>query len=143
DVDVTTTAPFVPTSHGDRVLWPVGRFETVLWSPELRLLVDGGQSVRVNRAWVYHAGPALQDWAHWILAGLRAPDADVPAWQKAVLKHWGRALIGHFAMTYQSWDRLSTLPGLDVWRGTCHDLRTGADSELMRIGSEMFQSAGR
>jgi hypothetical protein len=143
DVDVTTTCPAAPASHEDRILWPVGRFRSVLWSPELRLLVGSGQGVRVNRGWIYRAEPALQEWARWILGGLGAPDSDVPAWQKAVMKHHGRALIGHFAMTYQSWDKLGQLPGLDVWRGTCHDMRTGVDSELMRIGSDMFQSAGR
>lgn len=138
---IVTDVPVVPALVGDRIVWPVGTFETTLWTPELRMAVENGAQVTVHRGWLYHAKPALRSWAQWILDMLAAPDDVCPAWMKMIFKHWSRALIGRFAMTYASWEQLAelALPGVD--RRTCVDLDSETTYELMQVGFNLWEQA--
>jgi hypothetical protein len=138
EVDVTTTEPLVPCERDGRIAWPVGTFRTTLWSPELRLLVDRGQRVAVVKGWLYKAEPALASWARWIVAQLGAPDDVSPAWWKAIMKHWARALIGRWAMTYRDWEHIGQMPYPDIRRATYVDLETGQTGETVQVGRDLF-----
>src|SRR5215831_2154108 len=41
-VYVRTEAPVVPASHDGRIIWPVGEFTTIVWQPELDLILETG-----------------------------------------------------------------------------------------------------
>lgn len=140
DCTVTTNAPCVPTSHNGRVLWPVGTFDTTLWDNELALLDEAGAHYNVSRAWLYHKAPALKAWAEWILYSLNAPESDMEPWQKLILKHWSRTLIGRFGMRYKSWSHYATAPDSRIYLSELVDSDSGTHSELMQIGTEVFTS---
>lgn len=140
---VETGLPIVPTSSDGRILWPTGRFHTTLWSPEIRVLMDSGARVTVKRAWLYRLRPALKAWGEWILDAIRKDDSEIPAWQKAVLKHHSRALIGRMAMTYNQWSEYAETPDCKVQRMKVWDTEEGREYDLMQVGSTIWQDDGR
>lgn len=142
EVTVDTETPTVPALHDDHILWPVGKFSTVLWDCEIAEAIADGATVTVHKGWLYYAEPALKSWAEWVIAALEDDDGIVPAWQKAIFKHWARALIGRFAMQYATWDQWATMPTMDAERRVCIDELEGTVYELMHVGAQMFRQAG-
>jgi hypothetical protein len=140
DVEVTTDIASVPTSYDGRAIWPVGTFDTVLWDPEISLLLGDGANIRVRKAWLYTRQPALKDWAEWILSSLHDKGQTVEPWQKLILKHWSRALIGRFGMRYRSWEKFATSPDSRVFISQLLNLDTMQQSELMQVGTDIFTS---
>ncbi len=140
ELEVTTQVPCVPAQHDGRTLWPVGTFNTTLWSPEIRLLLESGATFRVRRAWLYKKAPALREWAQWILSSLHDRSDTIEPWQKLILKHWSRALIGRFGMRYRSWEKYGTAPTSRVFMSQLCDMETGSQSELMQVGTDIFIS---
>lgn len=138
DVTVRTEHAIVPTRTQDGILWPVGTFDTTLWDPELRLLIDSGADVRVHRAWMYAKSPALKEWAEWTLNGIHTDQVRELRWLPIVLKHWSRALIGRFAMRYQTWEHVATLPDERIAIGTYVDAQTGEVNDTMQLGQELY-----
>lgn len=136
ECDIETSVPVVPAAHAGNVLWPVGRFRTTLWAPEIKLALDEGAKVHIVQAWLYRKGPALKQWAQWVTEQVRETGQDGPGWKHAVLKYWSRALIGRFAMTHarwewsydSPWDRICVIQGWDrTTKTTFQELQIGRD----------------
>ncbi len=142
-VRVDTEVPVLPASVNGRIAWPVGTFDTVVWDIELRAAIDAGARVNVLGGYLYRKAPALKAWGIWILEQLDKPDNEVPAWQKAIYKHWSRALIGRFAMTYNEWDDFGEAPTAGVMRGMVLDRDSGERFEIMQVGTKVWQDLGR
>lgn len=140
---VTTALPVVPCLHNGRILWPTGTFTTTLWDVEIKAAIDAGADVEVTKGWAYRKVPALRAWAEWILDRLQADDKVTPAWQKTILKHWSRALIGRMAMTYRSWEVDATMPDSRLLSGTFYDRDSGEQFDYMQIGTTFWRDAGR
>src|SRR6266508_1143234 len=140
---VDTPAPVVPTLLDGRILWPTGRFETVLWDVEIRAALAEGATVTVHNGWLYRKRPALQAFGQWVLDGVAAPDERVPAWEKMIRRHWGHALVGRFAMTYTLWEEVAHLPVVGTRYARCHDLDTGETYDIMQAGRTLWREAGR
>lgn len=142
EVEVTTDLPIVPTEVDGHIAWPTGTFVTTLWTPELKALADAGATVTVRGGWLYRTDPALKEWADWIITALEDRDGTVPAWRKVILKHWARALIGRFAMTYTSWEAWARAPDLKTQRFSFFDSRTNTEGEMIQVGREIFEKTG-
>jgi len=140
ELEVTTDTPCVPASHDGRVIWPTGTFVTTLWDPEIRVLLGNGAAFRVRRAWLYKREPALKGWAEWILSSLHDPSDQVDPWQKLILKHWSRALIGRFGMRYRGWEKFGDAPDSRVYISDLINSDDGSKRELMQIGRDLFTS---
>jgi hypothetical protein len=138
DCEVTTDAPCVPAESGGRVVWPVGTFRTTLWDPEIRLLREADATIRVHRAWLYKREPALKEWAEWIISSLHDTSGNVEPWQKLILKHWSRALIGRFGMRYRAWQKFATAKDSRIYTSELWNSETGDKTELMQIGADIF-----
>lgn len=138
-VTVDTPEPVVPCRHGGRILWPVGRFETVLWDVEIAEVIKAGGDVTVHEGYLYRKEPALKQWAEWILGILSATDPAVTAWQKMIAKHHSTALVGRFGMTYPEWEELATSRTFGVDRRACVDLDTGEHYDVMQIGRQIVR----
>lgn len=136
DDDPELEEPIVPARIGERMIWPVGRFNTILWNPEIDLLPACGFGIR--RAWSYHTGPALKPMAQWIIQGLENPDTPGPV--RILLKHWARALIGRMALRYRRWEPYGTMNdlGLALWVGHGED---GEEIENLQVGHDRFTLA--
>lgn len=142
DVTVSTDVPCVPARLDGRVVWPVGTFTTTLWAPEIECALQAGATVTFDRGWLYRKTSALREWAAWIISSLAADDADVPVWQKVILKHWGRALIGRFAMSYTAWEPYGRMPAAALKRSMLYRQGSDDETELMQVGRDVFVKAG-
>lgn len=142
DVEVETSRPLVPCRVDGRMAWPVGRFSTTLWGPELALALECGASVRPSRIWAYAARPALRSWAAWIIDALTGEGSTITPWQRIVLKHWVRALIGRFGMRYSAWEHFGVTKGLRIMHADVYDVVTGEEYTMEQLGQDFFRSTG-
>jgi len=139
---ITTDVPTVPTRMEDRILWPVGTFESTLWGPEIAAALSDGATVTVLEAWVYRTAPALAEWGEWIIEKMGEDDDQTPAWQKVVLKHHCRALVGRFGMTYTEWEAIGVGPDFRTERYDAYDAQTETESEMLQVGRDLFEKSG-
>lgn len=142
-VRITTSVPVVPCEDDGRILWPIGTFDTVLWDVEIKAALDAGATVEVLQGWLYHLEPALKAWGDWIIGQLEAPEEECPTWQKVVLKHQSRALIGYMAMTHNTWEEFATVEESCVRRSTLIDLDKGTACDMIQVGHDVWVDGGR
>jgi hypothetical protein len=107
EVEVETDLPRWPARVGGRVHYPVGRFRTVLASPEIARARDLGCLRAVGPGWVYRLGTPLAAWARWALAVQRGELGPVHPAVARFLKHAGRAVVGKFAARGWHHERLT------------------------------------
>lgn len=136
-VNVQTRVECVPAMGDEHILWPVGEFQTVLWDPELRLALECGAEVEVERAWLYRRAPALQEVSEWIMQALSDQSGGLTPVQRRLMKHWARALVGRCALRYRTWELWGEADSEDVSLGMLHDWQTGDVSELMQVGTQL------
>ena len=110
DVLVQTEEPAYPLRRGREVIWPVGRYRTVLSGPELEDARERGRIVRVYQSAQYRLYPALAAmsravWEETVRARGRA-DVPITQWMKSV----GVCLPGKFAQHGGTWE-----PGAAEW----------------------------
>lgn len=139
EVEVDINLPLVPHGVQKRIQWPVGRFRTTLWDPELRTLLAREQGVTVLRAWLYDRSASLQGFSRWLLAACGSGQGPFTPLQRRALKHFSRTLIGRFALRYQSWERHCKLPDFGLRLGTMRDESTGVLSETLHVGHELLE----
>lgn len=84
-----------PPSRKERVLYPVGRFRTVLAGPDIAEARRLGCLRAVRHGQVHQLGFAARPWAVWSLAA--QDDPGTPAVVRLALKHQGRAVAGKWA----------------------------------------------
>lgn len=143
DVEVTTDEPVVPAAHGGHMIWPVGTFQTTLWTPELGLLLNAGAQVTFHRAWVYRTAPVLAHAATWIIEQLTTNPQQLTATQLRMLKHWARCLVGRCALRYRDWQDWGEGDSDQVSLGTFHDWDTGHITDMMQVGRRIKLLAGQ
>lgn len=135
-VTVDTDVECLPASVGGRTLWPVGRFDTWLWDPEIRLALQYANSVRVNRAYTYARGYAIRDFCGYVLDGMGNQSQVYGEVPKRVLKHWSRCLVGRLGLRYRTWHKFGPQVPPDVRLVTYLDADDGTRSELLLAGSQ-------
>lgn len=139
--EVTTKEPVVPCRHDDRIVWPVGTFETVLWDPELRLAWEHGADVRILRAWSYQKAPAIAAACRWIIDQLQDEESELGPLARRLLKHWSRTLVGRFALRYRRWELDGDHPRYDVASSFEFDRCSDEVRELLHVGHQVFELA--
>ena len=137
-VRVKTDVPVVPHYTGERTIWPVGEFETVLWQPELELITNSGGSYEVIEQWRYNGAPAMQEWARWSMFMCGQPDDVVSPVQKAYVKHQSRAVIGRLGLRHSTWEEWGSNPF--EWLGLTDmvDGDTGETARMLHVGERTF-----
>jgi len=88
-----STSP--PADPKTRVMYPVGKFTTVLAGPDIAEARRLGCLRAVHRGQVHQLGFAARPWATWSLAA--QDDTSTPAVVRLALKHQGRAVAGKWA----------------------------------------------
>jgi hypothetical protein len=142
DITVDTTEPILPAKGPDGILWPVGQFRSTVWDNELRLAVDSGAQITVNKAWAYMEYPCLQKWANWLLAQL-GPDGLAPDDpMRLMLKDWARSLIGRFGSRWPQWDKVAQLPDCKLELLPYLDKETGETGAYLQNGHDWFERSG-
>lgn len=142
NVTVRTEQPVVPTRRDNRILWPVGEFESTLWWPEIEAVLSEGGTVTPHCVWLYRSEPALQEWGTWIIDQVHGKGHSPYPWIPLVLKHWSRTLIGRFATQYQNWEEFGTERDSKVQVGKLYDAETGLLTDVMQVGHDLHIMTG-
>lgn len=137
-VTVTTETPCVPCRGPRGVLWPVGRFDTILWDVEQALVEEGGGTVEPHELWVYDRAPALESFARWALAIVRAGPGDVDPVVQIAVKHMTRALAGKFGGRYWEWVGIGDSPEPDGRLGRWCDPASPATNRYLSLNGQLF-----
>lgn len=106
--EVITAVPVVPVRYGESIFYPVGRFRTVLASPEIDLVTRTGGHVSIGHGYRYELGPSMARWGEWIRALITDQDNGLDPVVRRMVKHWSRAVIGRWTMQLS---RKVPLPG--------------------------------
>lgn len=140
--EVDTPVPIVPTRHDGRILWPVGRFRSVLWGCEARLAAKADATLRCLSLTPYATGGALRPWGEWVTRVLEDGDPDMPAPVRAMVKSWSRSVLGRLAAQWDDWRPLGELPDwrVAIWDGVDHD--TGARLRYRQLGHAVQEARG-
>lgn len=137
---VTTKLPVLPWKGPDGTLWPVGTFTGWYWDTELSLAMAWGADVTLHHAQVYQSAPALAQWAEWVIGIVQDTTGRYNATQKALAKHWARALIGRFGARYPEWVDWSEAPDPGVGLTTFYDHDTKTVGRELTIGNRSYIS---
>lgn len=138
EVTVSTDVPTVPCRYDGRIVWPIGTFRTTLWENELRLAVEHGATIEVHDAYMYRKGTELRPFCEWALDIVDERTTEHTPLQRAIVKHWTRALIGRFAMQSSSWEQVGECPWSDVALTRFRDSASDVRSEYMHLGTQML-----
>ena len=141
-VQVDTDVPVVPTEGDNGVLWPVGRFTTTVWDPELSLLFESGAKVTVLDAMVYRRRPALQQFAWWLTPMVDPAFADVDPLLHRIAKHWSRVIVGRFGVRYTTWEHYGDAPFDQVGLQRVSDQRDDTVWRMLSLGGEVRRESG-
>lgn len=138
DVCITTATPTVPRRIHDRIVWPVGTFETTLWENEIALALAHGAKVEIGRTWTYDTAPALQSFCEWVLNIIDERRTDVDPIVRLAAKHFSRSLIGRFGSRYPKWANAGTMEYDDVRRWRDFNGDTRLSTEMLQVGREVW-----
>jgi len=139
EVTVTTDRPCVPYRSPAGVVWPVGRFDTVLWQPEVELALAEGASIELRRVWAYRMVAALSTWAEWVLGALDEEHGEPDAIIRALVKRWSRALIGRFGMWVGDWEPTLTGGTMRIAGGPIVEHGVRYPRHFLVIGSQLWE----
>ena len=137
-VQVETETPIVPASSGAHTIWPVGKFDTWVWDPELRLLDAYAGRVHITKAYKYRTAPALAGFATDVLAALDAPSYEHGTMPVFVMKHWSRCLVGRFGLRYRSWIPFCETPDPELMLVTYIDYDDNSMTDMLCVGHDML-----
>jgi hypothetical protein len=113
-----------------------------VWFDELRVALDAGADVHVQRAWLYRRAPALRDFCGWVLDGLDGTRSGVDPVVRVALKHWSRALIGRTAARWSRWEVCGRRDVTDVSLGKVRDVEAGELFQMMQLGHQLIRQVG-
>jgi hypothetical protein len=142
-VEVDTDVPVVPHHTGERIIWPVGRFETTLWQPELDLIRSTGGTYRVLEQWRYNLAPALKSWAKWSMWACDSASSPLTPVQRTWAKHQSRAMIGRLALRLRAWEQWGANPDGRCGLSDLLDISAGTTTRLMHVGDRTFAEGER
>lgn len=121
DVLIDTDSADYPCRDEERVIWPIGRFRTVLCGPELQRAIDRGHVKEVFRSVSYTMGkPFAAAAGSLILLRQRAKTVGDPAWEMLV-KSLSNAFGGKLAQIRFDWlaaPRVTPLVSWGEWEET-------------------------
>lgn len=98
EAEIETETPRYPLRLKDSICYPVGRFRTVLCSPELAYAQELGELRAIGPGRRYKLGFAMEEWARWIQRILAGEVIDTPPAAEIAAKGWSRTVVGRWAM---------------------------------------------
>lgn len=97
ECEIETDRPRFPVRANGRVWFPVGRFRTVLASPEIHWARETGCLRSIGRGQFHYTTKVMQPFFNRVLEIADPKNGDYPLVVRAMWKQWGRSVIGKFA----------------------------------------------
>ena len=135
-VTLHTTAPAFPYRLEKRLVFPVGRFETVLTTEELKLAFELGAIERVFDVTVYQAADLFGDYVRFFHAAKEAATTCGHKADRLFAKLMLNSLHGKFGQYGSKWEKLGPAPAESVeTRLVYDDVRRGWETWYTFAGS--------
>jgi hypothetical protein len=104
DVELEVNEAAIPIRHEGRTTWPVGSFNAVLTTPELRYALDHGMITKIKYAAFYHQAVLFSEYVDFFyLERLKARKEGDKA-TEGITKLFLTNLYGKFGQNGQKWD---------------------------------------
>ena len=143
EVDVNALVPVLPAELDGQIVWPVGRFRTVVWWGEVADALAQGAEVTIRRAWAWKHAPALRSFMAWAMEHIEGRAEGVTPLRAAVVKHWARTLVGRMGLRYTEWEDLADCPWGPGYRSETIRDPDGRLRRALLLGSVLKVEAGR
>lgn len=96
-VTINTDRPYYPVRWEREVVYPVGRFKTVLCGPDILEARRRGHLEAIGPGYWHRLGNTLQPWGKWIISVATGQDRSAPYVARVAAKAWSRSAPGKFA----------------------------------------------
>lgn len=140
EVEVETDVPRFPCRAGDRVWYPVGRFRTVLASPEIAWARDLGCLRSIGRGQFHYTSHVLRPFFQRVIDTVSSPDEQFPPIVKALWKQWGRSVIGKFAQRGYAVTETRMLTDKPWYYERATDWETGGEYWLVHYNGRIHEA---
>lgn len=140
EVEVETDRPRYPCRIGDRVWYPVGRFRTILASPEIAWARDNGDLISIGRGQFHYTSRVLQPFFARVLGTGIPGTGAYPPIAAAMWKQWGRSVIGKFAQRGYRLEQTRMLTDKVWYYERATDADTGAQYWLVHYNGRIHRA---
>jgi hypothetical protein len=140
EVEVETDVPRFPCRAGGRVWYPVGRFRTVLASPEIAWARDTGCLRSIGRGQFHYTSGVYRPFFSRVLE-IGAPGQETyPRIAGAMWKQWGRSVVGKFAQRGYKTEDTGMLTDRPWFYERAMDAATGESYWLIHYGGRIHRA---
>jgi hypothetical protein len=141
--EIETDRPLFPVHHEGKLIFPVGRFETALCTPELRLAHQEGLLLRVWDVCVYEGFELFTRYVNQLYKLRRRfqtegnkPFSDIA---KRLLNH----LYGKWGQLQDEWEQIGDAPEAELGWETGYSLTLHKTITVRTLGGKIEQMTGR
>lgn len=135
---VECDVPSLPCRIDGQVFYPTGRFNTVATSVELAHAVRSGARIEIGTGVMYQLGDLFSEWSPWVTRTHYPDGTEIPAPIRAMLKHWGRTVIGRFAARSSHLEKWSDAPSMTWGMEYGRDIDSGQDVSWLDIAGRRW-----
>lgn len=137
ECEVETDIPRFPCRAGGRVWYPVGRFTTVLASPEIAWARDIGCLRSIGRGQFHYTSGVYRPFFERVLKTGHPAQETYPPVVGAMWKQWGRSVVGKFAQRGYKTEDTGMLTDRPWFYERAIDAATGENYWLIHYGGSI------
>ena len=108
DVTIETESPAYAVVHDNRLVFPTGRFRTVLSTPEIRRALTHGEIVECHEMAFYEQAPIFEGYVDYFYGRRLEAQQDGDTFQSTLFKLLLNSLYGKFGQSGMVWETLGT-----------------------------------
>lgn len=142
DVDLAAESPLYPRRWEQRLVFPVGSFNTTLSTPELRIALTRGHVERVRTCAIYRKASIFRHWVEEIYELRKDAKLQGDALWDELLKRLLNSLFGKFGQQNDEWEFVADEAGEPDRIWTEHDLDQGTRVTYRRLGGVKEKAIG-
>lgn len=116
ECDLETDEPVFAVLHNNKLVFPTGRFTTVLYQPELEYAYKHNYIKCIRRCAVYESGRLFDDYVHFFYGAKQAYSKEGNASYRYISKLYLNSLYGKFGQLRPVREHLATIDYKGVWR---------------------------
>lgn len=139
ECEVITDVPRFPCRAGGRVWYPVGRFKTVLASPEIAYARDTGCLVSIGRGQFHYTSSVFRPFFTRVLETGNPAQVAYPRIVAAMWKQWGRSVVGKFAQRGYKTEDTGMLTVKEWFYERAMDAASGEQYWLVHYGGRIHR----
>ena len=139
-VTVNTDIPVYPVKHENHLIYPVGRFDTELSTPEVKFAIEHGHIERVHTVALYEQAPLFGEYVKFFYS-LKAHYHETGEGAFYLMcKLYLNALYGKFGQKSETWERFDDPPEEIKLARVYYNSRTKETWRLYPFGDQVWKA---